>query len=317
VNPDVGYLSDVWRLSVSSSGSASWQQLTVAGGDAPVARDKHALACVSGRVVLFGGFGLVDEEEQHGGDASSCSEDDGGSSSDSDSGSDAGDSEDGPAATFKWFDDLWELRVDAAAGSCSWHRAVAVGGPSCRAAPASAVHNDTMFVFGGRLANGGATPRDNALWSLTYCSVDSKWLWQLLHAGDQDTSSSPRPPGRSAAAAACLESGAFVIAGGTANDSTALADVWAFAHGRWHAVSSSSIVSPAARSAACCVALPASQVLLAFGSSGLDAATGISARRVCALHATPSPQCRFTSALTPLCYRYHSDAWLGFLTLKD
>ncbi len=275
MNPDVGYLSDVWRLTVSVGGSASWQQLAVAGGDAPVARDKHALACVAGKVVLFGGFGLVDEEEEHSCDGSSRSEDE--NDSDSGSCSDAPDSEDGPAATFEWFDDLWELRVDAAAGSCSWHRALAVGGPSCRAAPASAVHNDTMFVFGGRLANGGATPRDNALWSLTYCSLESKWLWQLLHAGDQDAGSSPRPPGRSAAAAACLEDGAFVVAGGTANDSTALADVWAFAHGRWHAVSSSSIANPAARSAACCVALPASQVLLAFGSSGLDAATGISA----------------------------------------
>ena len=278
MNPDVGYLSDVWRLTISASGSASWQQLTVSDEDnAPVARDKHALASVGGKIVLFGGFGLVEEEENgscDGSSASGCDED----GSDSGSGSDASGSEDEPAALFKWFDDLWELHLDNAAGSCSWQRAVAInGGPSCRAAPASAVHDDAMLIFGGRLANGGATPRDNALWRLTYCTDESKWRWQLVHAGDQDGSSSACPPGRSAAAAACLENGSFVVSGGTGNDSKALADVWVFAHDRWRSVSSSSIVAPAARSAACCVALPSSAVLLAFGSSGLDVATGISA----------------------------------------
>lgn len=266
----------MWLLAIDSHGSASWQQLAVAGaGPAPVARDKHVLACVGGRVVLFGGFGMVEEEEEEEEDSSDAS---------SESGSSSGES-DGPAATFKWFDDLWELHVDVSASSCSWRCAAASDGPSCRAAPASAVHNDTLFIFGGRLANGGPTPRDNALWCLTHQDSESKWLWRLMHAGDRDASCSICPPGRSAAAAACLQDGALVVACGTGNDSKALGDVWIYSRGSWNSISSSSIAVPPARSAACCAALPPSSLLLAFGSSGLDVASGISATYV--LHFAP------------------------------
>ncbi len=292
MNPDIGYLSDVWLLTISPSGVASWQQLAVSeDSEAPIARDKHVLAFVDGSIVMFGGFGLVQEEddEHSSSDASSRNDDDSGSSSDDG----ASDSDDQPAATFKWFDDLWELHVDPSAASCSWQRAAATNGPSCRAAPASAVHDRALYIFGGRLANGSASPRDNALWRLEHRSEGSKWQWQLMHAGDKD-SSAVCPPGRSAAAGACLEGGAFVVAGGTGNDSKALADVWAFAHGCWHAVSSSTFSAPAPRSAACCAALPANSLLFAFGSSGLDAATGISATCGC----TP-----------PTSSRHHTDSF--------
>jgi hypothetical protein len=306
VNPDVGYLSDVWLLTISTSGSVSWQQLAVSDdSEAPVARDKHVLACLGGEVVMFGGFGLVDEEEEPSSSDASSDGDDSGSDSD------VSDGDDEPAATFKWFDDLWQLRIDASAASCSWQRVAISNGPSCRAAPAYAVHGDVLYIFGGRLANGSATPRDNALWKLTHQADHSKWLWELLHAGDKD-SSSTCPPGRSAASAACLQGGAFVVTGGTGNDSNALADVWTFAHGQWNAVTSSTYSAPAARSAACCVALPSNSLLVAFGSSGLDTATGISATFV----PVPCPSHFFATAVHPSS-RYHGDAWLGFVALKE
>ncbi len=283
MNPDVGYLSDVWRLTISTSGSASWQQLAVSdSSEAPVARDKHVLARVGGEVVMFGGFGLVDEEEEQpsSSDASSHSSDE------SESSSDASDCEDEPAATFKWFDDLWHLSIDVASGACSWQRVTPANGPSCRAAPASAVHDGVLYLFGGRLANGSATPRDNSLWQLNYQIDNSKWHWQQVHGGDKDSCSTACPPGRSAASAACLEDGTFVVAGGIGNDNNALADIWAFAHGRWHAVSSSTFSAPTARSAASCVALSSNTLLFAFGSSGLDVTTGISATYVRARNPT-------------------------------
>jgi hypothetical protein len=221
---------------------------------------------------MFGGFGLLEEDEEvHlSSDASSSDEDDDSCVSD------VSNSDDEPAATFKWFDDLWELHLDASASSYFWQRAPTINGPSCRAASAYAVHNSSLFIFGGRLANGGAAPRDNSLWSLSYNTDEQKWLWQLMHAGDQDDSATLCPPGRSAAAAVFLEDGAFIVSGGTDNHSKALADVWAFVNGGWHAVSTS-ISAPSARSAACFAALTKNSLLLAFGSSGLDAATGISA----------------------------------------
>lgn len=156
MSSDRGYLSDTMALNLGDE--CAWT-VPVLSGDFPCARDKHTLVLLNGKIVVFGGFGIVPPDHNDTDGAGVESEDD-----EEDADEDGGSG--GKAIEMGWFNDLYLLDPTCwrwAKVSMSKDAAK----PTPRAAHSACVlalsgggEPESMLVFGGRAAKG----RVNDVW---------------------------------------------------------------------------------------------------------------------------------------------------------
>jgi hypothetical protein len=146
---DTGHLSDAHVLDC-----ATWKWSAVPHSElAPSPRDKLSAVAFGDRVVVFGGFGPPPADAAAAGGASSGEEEEEEAEEEEDDADADAKSDDAPAASFTWFNDVRQLQREG--GSWTWSAPATQGdAPSPRAAHAAAAVGGRMLLFGGRDASG-------------------------------------------------------------------------------------------------------------------------------------------------------------------